>query len=65
VNLEEQQILELCKSKGRVTNKDLQNLLGIHRNTATNRLKRMLSGKLLVRYGNGKSTFYAPNFKLG
>ena len=65
VNLEEQQILELCKSKGRITNKDLQNLLGIHRNTATNKLKKMLSRRLLFQYGNGKSRFYAPNFKLG
>jgi len=41
LSLEEKQIIDLCKNKGRITNNDVQDLLGIHRNTSSKRLKEI------------------------
>ena len=61
LSLAEQQVINLCKNKGKVTNKAVQNLLGIHRNTATLKLKKMVSRGLLIKNGNGKDSFYILN----
>ncbi len=41
LNFEEQRIVDLCKKRGSITNKHVQDLLGVHRNTATRKLKEM------------------------
>ena len=57
---EEHEILNLCKANGRITNKDVQDLLGVPRNTATAKLKDMAKKGLLVRAGNHRHTHYLP-----
>ncbi len=61
LSFEEQQIIDLCKGKIKIRNKDCQNLLGVHRSTAMRRLSKMVSKGLLVQKGNGKGTFYIHN----
>ena len=61
LSTEEHEIIKACKSKGKITNKDLQDLFGIHRNTATARLKDMVSGGLLIQKGNRRHTHYVSN----
>ena len=58
LNPEEQQIIELCRKNGRISNKDVQQLLKVHRNTAMQKLRRMELKNLLKRKGNGKSSYY-------
>jgi predicted HTH transcriptional regulator len=61
ISKEERCIVELCKGRGKITNKDLQDLLGIHRNTATVKLKEMVLKRLLVQNGNRRHTYYVLN----
>ena len=61
LGFEEQQIIDLCKIKGRITNKHVHDLLEVHRNTCTRKLRQMVSRKLLVQNGIGKGSFYILN----
>jgi len=61
LSFEEQQIVDLCKKKGRITNRDVQELLGLHRVTVTLRLREMVTKGLLVKKGNCRHTYYAIN----
>jgi len=61
LDLEEQLIINLCKNKGMITNKEVQGLLGIHRNTATKRLKEMAAKRLLIQNGNHRHTYYTED----
>jgi len=61
ISKEERPIVELCKGRGKITNKDLQDLLGIHRNTATVKLNQMMLKGLLVKNGNRRGTYYILN----
>jgi predicted HTH transcriptional regulator len=58
LSFEEQQIIELCTNNGRVTNRDVQDLFGVHRNTATLKLKDMVLRGLLTQKGNRRHTYY-------
>lgn len=61
LSVEEQEIIELCENKGRITNKDVQDLFGVHRNTATRKLKEMVFKGLLIQKGNSKGSIYISN----
>ena len=61
LGFDEQQIISLYKSNGRITNGDVQNLFEVHRNTATNRLKDMVLKGLLIPKGNRRHTYYIEN----
>ena len=61
LSFEERQIIDLCRSKGRITNKDFQDLIGVHRNTATKRLKEIALKGLLLQQGNYRHTCYVLN----
>jgi predicted HTH transcriptional regulator len=61
LSMEEEQVLRYCKNKGRVTNKDLQDLLGVHRNTSTKKLKSMVLKGILVQNGSRSHAYYVLN----
>lgn len=61
MSIEEKQIVELCKARGKITNQEIQDLLGIHRNTATVKLKAMVLKGLLIQNGNRRHTYYVFN----
>ncbi|MFH1045524.1 MAG: MarR family transcriptional regulator [Candidatus Omnitrophota bacterium] len=58
LSFEESQIIDLCKRKGVLANKEIRSLLGIHRNTATNKLKQLVAKGLLTRSGNKRYAYY-------
>jgi Fic family protein len=51
-------ILELAKQQGRVTTQSIEQATGESRSTIKARLKQLTVDRLLVRYGNGRSTWY-------
>jgi Fic family protein len=51
-------ILELAKEHGRVTTQSIERATGESRSTIKARLKQLVGDRLLVRYGNGRSTWY-------
>ena len=51
-------ILELAKEHGRVTTQSIELVTGESRSTIKARLKQLTTDRLLVRYGNGRSTWY-------
>ncbi len=51
-------ILELAKEHGRVTTQSIEQATGESRSTIKVRLKRLTDDRLLIRYGNGRSTWY-------
>jgi Fic family protein len=51
-------ILELAKAHGRVTTQGIELATGESRSTIKARLKQLTEDRLLVRYGNGRSTWY-------
>jgi Fic family protein len=51
-------ILELAKEHGRVTTQSIGRATGESRSTIKARLKQLVGDRLLVRYGNGRSTWY-------
>jgi len=61
LSIDEEQIIDLCKRKGVITNKDIQDLKQIHRNTATNILREMILKRLLIRNGRQRYTYYSLN----
>jgi Fic family protein len=52
-------ILELAKEHGRVTTQGIEQATGESRSTIKARLKQLTDDRLLVRYGQGRSTWYA------
>jgi Fic family protein len=52
-------ILELAKQHGRVTTRSIEQATGESRSTIKARLKQLTADRLLIRYGNGRSTWYA------
>lgn len=52
------QILELAKQHGRVTTQAIELVTGESRSTIKARLKQLTEQQLLVRYGQGRSTWY-------
>lgn len=54
-----EQILELAKEHGRVTTQSIERVTGESRSTIKARLKQLTTDRLLVRYGKGRSTWYA------
>jgi Fic family protein len=52
------QILELAKEHGRVTTQIIEKLTSESRSTIKARLKQLTEQQLLVRYGQGRSTWY-------
>jgi Fic family protein len=51
-------ILELIKKQGKITNKDIQQLLHISNKTAYITLELLLKHKLIKKIGEGRSVFY-------
>jgi Fic family protein len=51
-------ILELAKEHGRVTTHSIELATGESRSTIKSRLKQLTVDRLLIRYGNGRSTWY-------
>jgi Fic family protein len=51
-------ILELAKTQGRVTTQEIERITGESRSTIKARLKQLTADRLLVRYGQGRSTWY-------
>jgi Fic family protein len=51
-------ILELAKEHGRVTTQSIKQATGESRSTIKSRLKQLTTDRLLIRYGNGRSTWY-------
>jgi Fic family protein len=51
-------ILELAKQHGRVTTQSIEQATGESRSTIKARLKQLTIDRLLIRYGNGRSTWY-------
>jgi Fic family protein len=51
-------ILELAKEHGRVTTQSIERATGESRSTIKARFKQLVGDRLLVRYGNGRSTWY-------
>jgi Fic family protein len=51
-------ILELTKEHGRVTTQSIEQVTGESRSTIKSRLKQLTEDRLLIRYGNGRSTWY-------
>jgi Fic family protein len=51
-------ILELAKEHGRVTTQSIELATGENRSTIKSRLKQLTVDRLLIRYGNGRSTWY-------
>jgi Fic family protein len=51
-------ILELAKQHGRVTTQGIEYATGESRSTIKARLKQLTDDRLLVRYGQGRSTWY-------
>ena len=51
-------ILELAKEHGRVTTQSIEQATGESRSTIKARLKQLTIDRLLLRYGNGRSTWY-------
>jgi Fic family protein len=54
-------ILELAKEHGRVTTQSIEQATGESRSTIKARLKQLTIDRLLIRYGNGRSTWYGIN----
>jgi Fic family protein len=54
-------ILELAKAHGRVTTQGIAQATGESRSTIKARLKQLTADRLLVRYGQGRSTWYGMN----
>jgi predicted HTH transcriptional regulator len=54
-------ILELAKDHGRVTTQSIERATGESRSTIKARLKQLTTDRLLVRYGQGRSTWYGLN----
>jgi Fic family protein len=54
-------ILELAKAHGRVTTQGIVQATGESRSTIKARLKQLTDDRLLVRYGQGRSTWYGMN----
>ncbi len=52
-------ILELAKEHGRVTTQGIEKATGDSRSTIKARLKQLTQERLLVRYGQGRSTWYS------
>ena len=55
---EEEQIIQLAKKAGRITNNDVQVLFGWHRNTVSAKMKDMVTKRLLIKKGKGRHSFY-------
>ena len=55
---EEEQIIQLVKKTGRITNNDVQVLFGWHRNTVSVKMKDMVRMKLLIKNGKGRHSYY-------
>lgn len=51
-------ILELAKEHGRVTTQLIEKATGESRSTIKARFKQLTDDRLLVRYGQGRSTWY-------
>jgi Fic family protein len=51
-------ILELAKEHGRVTTQSIAQATGESRSTIKSRLKQLTNDRLLICYGNGRSTWY-------
>lgn len=51
-------ILELAREHGRVTTQGIAQATGESRSTIKARLKQLTDDRLLVRYGQGRSTWY-------
>jgi Fic family protein len=51
-------ILELVKEHGRVTTQSIELITGESRSTIKARLKQLTDDRLLIRYGQGRSTWY-------
>jgi Fic family protein len=51
-------ILELAREHGRVTTQGIEQATGESRSTIKARLKQLTDDRLLVRYGQGRSTWY-------
>jgi Fic family protein len=51
-------ILELAKEHGRVTTQSIEQATGESRSTIKARLKQLTDDRLLIRYGNGRATWY-------
>ena len=57
-----QKILDLLQQQGRVTNNDVENLIGVSDATATNYLDELEEEGLIVQQGKtGRSVFYTLN----
>jgi Fic family protein len=54
-------ILELAKAQGRVTTQEIEQITGESRSTIKARLKQLTTDRLLIRYGQGRSTWYGLN----
>ncbi len=54
----EEQILDLFEEKERVTNNDIEELLGVSDATATRYLDKLEDKVLIVQKGKGRSTYY-------
>jgi len=51
-------ILDFIQREGKIENKDVQRILKVHRNTATNKLKAFVDSGKIEQRKNGKTTYY-------
>ena len=56
----EMQVLELLKTRGKVTNAEFVTLTGASRNTLKSSLKKLVGQKLIGLHGKGRGAFYRP-----
>ena len=55
---ESSKIFEFIQKEGKIENKDVQRILKVHRNTATNKLKALVELGKIEQRKNGKMTYY-------
>ena len=53
------QILELAKSRGRITTRDIVTITNANRNTVKKQLAALVENKQLRQSGQGKGTWYS------
>ena len=53
------QILDQARNTGRVTMSDMMRLTGVSRNTLKDHFRKLVENGYLIRYGNGKGSWYS------
>lgn len=56
---QEMKIIEYIKNNGKITSREVENLIGVKNRRAREILKEMIDLKVIVRKGRGKNTYYS------